>query len=371
MFFAHYRLRAVLIALVVSLAAGWGAGIASAAPFAYITNTGDNTVTVIDTADNSFVTTILVDVQPFGVAVNPSRTRAYVVNANPGDDDTVSVIDTSTNTVVGSPILVGTAPFGVAVHPDGSLVYVANSGSDNVSVISTASNTVVATIDLGVGASPTGLAVTPVGTRVFVANSNFNNVSVISTMSNTVVDTLGAGSFPTAFGDFIGPAATHLSVAAPASATDGSAFSFTVSALDQYGHVDTSYTGTVHFTSSDGQAILPADTTLTNGVGTFSATLETVGNQTLAATDTVTESINGTSSPIAVSPAAATHLFIIAPSSATPGTAFSFTVTARDQFNNTDTSYAGTVHFTSSDGQAVLPANSTLTNGTIPSAATC
>jgi hypothetical protein len=49
----------------------------------------------------------------------------------------------------------------------------------------------------------------------------------------------------------------------------------------------------VHFTSSDAQAILPADSTLTNGVGTFSATLRTPGSQTLTATDTVNPSIAG------------------------------------------------------------------------------
>src|SRR5205823_5506349 len=80
-------------------------------------------------------------------------------------------------------------------------------------------------------------------------------------------------------------AATHFTVSAPSSATAGSAFSFTVTGLDQFNNTATGYTGTVHFTSSDGQASLPADTTLTNGVGGFSATLRTAGNQTLTATD--------------------------------------------------------------------------------------
>ena len=51
------------------------------------------------------------------------------------------------------------------------------------------------------------------------------------------------------------------------------------------------------------------------------------------------------------------------PASATAGSAFTFTVTAEDPYNNTATGYAGTVHFTSSDAAAVLPANATLTNG--------
>ena len=158
--------------------------------------------------------------------------------------------------------------------------------------------------------------------------------------------------------------ATHFSVSAPASATAGTAFSFTVTALDAGNATVTSYAGTVHFTSSDGSAVLPADSTLTNGVGTFSATLITAGSQTITATDTGNTSITGTSNAIAVSAAAATHFTVSAPASATGNIAFNFTVTALDQFNNTATSYAGTVHFTSSDGSATLPANSTLTNGT-------
>src|SRR5204862_7933473 len=131
----------------------------------------------------------------------------------------------------------------------------------------------------------------------------------------------------------------------------------------------TGYAGTVHFTSSDGAAALPANYTFVggdNGVHTFTnlTTLKTSGNQTVTATDTVTGSITGTSGTIAVSAAAATHYSVTAPASATAGTAFSITVTALDQFNNTATSYAGTVHFTSSDGQAALPNDSTLTNGT-------
>ncbi|HEX3496856.1 MAG TPA: beta-propeller fold lactonase family protein, partial [Methylocella sp.] len=60
---------------------------------------------------------------------------AYVVNEVSA---TVSVIDSATNTVVGTPIPVGKEPFGVAVAQDGKHAYVANRGSNNVSVIDTA-----------------------------------------------------------------------------------------------------------------------------------------------------------------------------------------------------------------------------------------
>jgi hypothetical protein len=159
-------------------------------------------------------------------------------------------------------------------------------------------------------------------------------------------------------------AATHFAMSAPSSATAGTAFNFTVTAQDQFKNTDTSYGGIVHYTSSDGNASLPADSTLTNGTGTFSATLTTAGSQTITSTDTVNSSITGTSNAISVSSAAATHFAVSAPSSVTEGGAFNFTVTAQDQFNNTATGYGGTVHYTSSDTTAFLPVNSTLTNGT-------
>src|SRR5262249_2279442 len=154
-------------------------------------------------------------------------------------------------------------------------------------------------------------------------------------------------------------AATHFSVSAPASATAGSAFSFTVTALDQFNNVDTGYSGVVTFTSSDGLAVLPGDATLTNGLATLSATLKTAGNQAITAADTL---ITGTSH-ITVNAAAATHFGVSAPASTTAGNAFSFTVTALDPFENTDSGYSGTLQFTSSDIQAILPADSGLTNG--------
>ena len=158
-------------------------------------------------------------------------------------------------------------------------------------------------------------------------------------------------------------AAPHFVVSAPANATAGSAFNVTVTAQDQNNNTLTTFGDTVHFTSSDGSAVLPADSTLTNGTGTVSATLRTAGNQTITATDTSNSSMTGTSGAVAVAAAAASHMVISAPATASAGGAFFFTVIAQDQFDNIASAYAGTVHFTSSDGTASLPTNSTLTNG--------
>lgn len=89
----------------------------------------------------------------------------------------------------------------------------------------------------------------------------------------------------------------RLTVVAPSSVSQGVPFNFTVSANDLYGNVVPGYTGTVHFTSSSA-GTLPADSTLSNGSGTFSATLTTLPSATISATDTGNPDINGTSSGI-------------------------------------------------------------------------
>ena len=77
-------------------------------------------------------------------------------------NNTISVIDTATNTVIAT-VNVGTDPSGVAVTPDGKKVYVANQDSNNVSVIDTATNTVTASIPVGNG--PSGVAIQNIKTR--------------------------------------------------------------------------------------------------------------------------------------------------------------------------------------------------------------
>jgi len=162
---------------------------------AYITNAGSNTVSVIDTRSNRVIgSPIPVGDVPIGVAVAPGGRKVYVAN---NGTDTISVIDTAANIVIAT-IAVGPNPFGVAVSPDSSKVYVANSGTcgscttppapfppDTVSVIDASTNTVIGSA-IPVGSIPLGLAVTPDGRKVYVANFNGNTVSVIDTATTTV-----------------------------------------------------------------------------------------------------------------------------------------------------------------------------------------
>ena len=110
---------------------------------------------------------------------------AYVTNQNAG---TVSVISTVSNTVAATISLCGDCgpePTGLAVTPNGQFVYVANQGNGTVSVISTSTNTVTTTISLpsvcDCSASPVAVAITPDGTRAYVTDTGQSAVFVIDT----------------------------------------------------------------------------------------------------------------------------------------------------------------------------------------------
>ncbi|MCW2882902.1 MAG: beta-propeller repeat-containing protein [Sphaerisporangium sp.] len=182
------------VAAAVAIAAGLATPVAVSAPaaadpqvreFAYVANRGSDTVSVINTATNTVTATIAVGSVPDGVAIAPNGRRAYVANFS---SKNVSVIDTVTNTLVTNIALPGaTDPVGVAVSPDGTRVYVTNFSSNNVSVINATNNTFVTNIGLGGALSPIGVKFTPDGTRAYVANLGSGNVSAITATNDTFV----------------------------------------------------------------------------------------------------------------------------------------------------------------------------------------
>ena len=157
------------IALVSTAMVSILASIASAAPFAYVTNAGSNSVSRIDTSTNTVVgSQIIVGNSPFGIANTPNGAYAYVTNFI---DGTASVIDTSTNTIFGSPITVGSHPVYIAITPNGAHAYVTNFGSNTVSVIDTSTNTIFGS-PITVGNNPFGIAINPKTTPTLTWNPN-------------------------------------------------------------------------------------------------------------------------------------------------------------------------------------------------------
>jgi len=110
----------------------------------------------------------------------------YVANAG---SNTVSVINATTDKVIGIPIAVGTSPMGLAITPDNKSVYVANNGSDTVSVIDTTTNSVIASVSLR--GSPTQGAITPDGTLAYIveplSDLGTTFIEIIDTKTNLLI----------------------------------------------------------------------------------------------------------------------------------------------------------------------------------------
>jgi hypothetical protein len=159
----------------------------------------------------------------------------------------------------------------------------------------------------------------------------------------------------------VGPAlASTLSVSGfTSSAIAGTAYSFTVTAKDIYGNTATGYGGTVKFSSSDILSVLPSNSTLTNGTGNFSATLNTPGTQSITATDTVTSSITGNQTGITVY--GIPTVTSISPSSGTTLGRTPVTITGSNFISGT------TVIFGSNPAQNIVVVNSTTITANTPS----
>jgi YVTN family beta-propeller protein len=127
---------------------------------------------------NTIVATI-----PAGIAISPDSTTVYVSNLG---SDTVSVIDAATNTVTFT-ISVGGVPEGLAISSDGSTLYVAC--YESVYVISTASKTVITTASFTSNVDGSDLlTLTPDGSQLYYAHAW--SIYVMDTTTNTISSTI-------------------------------------------------------------------------------------------------------------------------------------------------------------------------------------
>ena len=227
----------------------------------YVSMPGLNSVGVISVGANVLKATVPVGTNPVALAETGDGKHLYSVN---NGDNTVTGINTPNDSVSPqSPISVGASPVWAVVSSAG-LVYVLNSGAGTISVIEPGLDAVVATLTLAPGANyeffdshlnrlyvtnpvantvtifdlsqspnvllatvpvaPAPLSVTALadGTRAYVVSSQVSGtanatVSVIDTTSNTVTKTIALHSVPPAA--VCGSARFRLSTASSADST--------------------------------------------------------------------------------------------------------------------------------------------------------
>lgn len=174
----------------------------------YVADYGTGLVSVVDGSVNRVVANISVGNEPMAVAVDPADGKVYTYNS--GDTPpSVSVISTSTNEVVATVSLSSLdceAPPGEQVGiawdgADGEVYVVTNQcDADIVGVIPTLSDTIVGTVPVGI--SPDGIAYDPVNGNLYVTNWGSSNITIISTGAT--------GTTPSLSSTVVSPASTTL-----------------------------------------------------------------------------------------------------------------------------------------------------------------
>ena len=159
---------------------------------AFVTNSMDNNLSVVDIQQKKVVATIPTGKMPHGLRMSPDGREIYVANVN---DNSISVIGVAPSREVAR-IPVGKAPAQVGFTPDGRYVYASLRDANSVAVIDVVQRRKVATVE--VGRNPIQVFVTPDGRFVYVANQGTetnpdNIVSVIETSNNKVVATIETG----------------------------------------------------------------------------------------------------------------------------------------------------------------------------------
>jgi YVTN family beta-propeller protein len=203
----------LLAVLTLLIACCCVASAAGAAPRAYVTNRDSSTLSVVDTSTNTVVNTIsLPGATPYGIVFSHDGNFAYVTSFF---TNTVLAVDLTTNTVADS-AAVGGAPAQLSLTPDGGHLYVANNGDVTISVIDTATFQVVATIPLGSAPQgPQSVPISPDGTRAYAIDYDGGNVAVIDTSTNAVITTIAGFDHP--FTGAVTPDGSQLYVSVPGS----------------------------------------------------------------------------------------------------------------------------------------------------------
>lgn len=211
---------------------------------AVVTNSGSNSVSLINLANGTVTSTVTVGVNPQAVAITPLLGLAVVANAG---DNTASIVNLSTATATTAQLsstqaALAEGPVAVDIDQDTSLAVVANEQTNNLSLIDVTSGTLSSqvTVDTGpIGVAidrnlsiaavlaatqtpplvdlvdlsasppaisghvsgpnlPIGVAVDPVNDLFLVADSSGNRIEVVDPVSNSVVQNVATGINPTA-----------------------------------------------------------------------------------------------------------------------------------------------------------------------------
>jgi len=341
---------------------------------------------------------------------------AYFTNLSANNADTITLRFTATNCngVVSDSIVItpaalapadhlvftrqpGTAsagsPFGVqpvirTQDALGNFTSLGLADHQNVALtLASGNGTILGTTTLDIGTnggngtvSFTDLEIDKAGTNFQLTASSAGFASASSTIFTVSPGTL-VGLQLLLLGEVAAPATPSGKVGLAIVQTAGTSFNVTINAVDAYWNMIRTVSDTVAIASSDSNATLPGNATLSNGTRIMSVTLKTSGSATITASDISNSAIAGSTSPsVVVNPGAFAKLQILAPgetaargtatgktgtpAAQTAGLSFNVAINAVDANWNPISTINDVVGLTCSDANASLPANGALSGGT-------
>ena len=161
--------------------------------YLYVSNDGKyGNITVLDAVTNSYVSTISTGNKwgLGGIAYDPSNQLLYACD---NGDNNLTVVDTTSNSVVALIPIGGscTVPF---YDSQNGLLYTVMTNLDRLSVVNTTTKTVVAT--MGTGGYPAAIDLDTANGYLYITNSQTNNVSVVDSATNTLVGSISVARGP-------------------------------------------------------------------------------------------------------------------------------------------------------------------------------
>jgi hypothetical protein len=157
--------------------------------------------------------------------------------------------------------------------------------------------------------------------------------------------------------------ATQLAMQLPRNVLSGKPVTVELAAKTANGRLVPNYSGTITLTSTDPNIALPTTIIFHHGIAVFQVTFNTLGPQSLTATDNSTPALSVTANTTVAAPLVATQLAMHLPSKVPSGRPVLVELAAEDANGHLVPNYSGTITLTSTDPNVVLPKTITFVDG--------
>ena len=156
----------------------------------YVTNTVSGSVTVIDRA-TGVVKVLATGPGTEGIAISPDGKEVWAASRL---DDKIEIISTSTDSIMATFPSGGKGPKRMDFTPDGTQVWVTNPGSNQATVFDARGRELIASLTLS--KSPSGVYISRDGRRAYITNANANELTSVDVASRKILNAMPIGTDP-------------------------------------------------------------------------------------------------------------------------------------------------------------------------------